>query len=493
MKKKILIGFLTSIAFVSCTEDYLDVKPNEFVTPEQVGEVAVYDPSILNGFLSGVYSTMYTNGVGGTTDHDDFGQKGIDIYTDMLCGDMALSRSAYGWYRSLTQLTSTVDFTRNENYKPWRYYYRIIFGANNVIKAQGGNNVVPPTEGGRHALGQAKALRAYGHFYLQNLYANDYIANEKSIPLKISSDNNSQPRVTSKEIMDQVIKDLEEAIVLLEGFNRPSKTSVDQNIAKALAAYAYSYVGDAASLAKARDYAKDVADNSGATILSSTEVVGGFNDVGTSSWLWGVDLVTDMGFDLISWWGQMDVFSYSYQWAGDRKAMDNGLFAKILPNDVRRTQFNTTVASTASRYLLPFRKFYDPARVEGGQRVITTDLVFMRVEEMYLLYAECAAKTGQEDNAKDYLKALLSNRFTNAADYAYVDALTGQALLDEIYLQTRIELWGEGKSYLAMKRNKATIRRGTNHLSFQGVDIPYNDGRLTFDIPQAEILNNPNL
>jgi hypothetical protein len=42
-----------------------------------------------------------------------------------------------------------------------------------------------------------------------------------------------------------------------------------------------------------------------------------------------------------------------------------------------------------------------------------------------------------------------------------------------------------------MKRNKATITRGPNHLSFVGVPISYDDDRLTFEIPQAEIQNNP--
>jgi hypothetical protein len=74
---------------------------------------------------------------------------------------------------------------------------------------------------------------------------------------------------------------------------------------------------------------------------------------------------------------------------------------------------------------------------------------------------------------------------------AYVDGLSGQALKNEIYLQTRIELWGEGKSYLAMKRNKATITRGSNHLSNVGIPIPYNDNRLTLEIPQSEVQNNP--
>ena len=88
------------------------------------------------------------------------------------------------------------------------------------------------------------------------------------------------------------------------------------------------------------------------------------------------------------------------------------------------------------------------------------------------------------------LSTYLAQRIT---DVTYLNALTGQALLNEIYFQTRVELWGEGKSYLAMKRNKATIKRGSNHLFEAGNSFNYNDDKLTFVIPQAEVLNNPNL
>ena len=181
----------------------------------------------------------------------------------------------------------------------------------------------------------------------------------------------------------------------------------------------------------------------------------------------------------------MDVFTYSYQWAGDRKAIDKGLYDQIPANDARKVQF---YPSSGGYYLIPLNKFYHPDRQIGGQRNITTDYVYMRVAEMYLLHAEASAMTGDEASAKTSLKALLNQRIPDAS---YVDGLSGQALLDEIYLQTRVELWGEGKSYLAMKRNKATIQRGSNHLSFVGVSISYDDERLTFEIPQSEIQNNP--
>jgi hypothetical protein len=214
----------------------------------------------------------------------------------------------------------------------------------------------------------------------------------------------------------------------------------------------------------------------------------GFNNVGTASWMWGVDITLAQGLDLISWWGQVDQFTYSYAWAGDPKTIDRNLYDAIRADDIRKNQFPSPTA--ANFKLQPVNKFWDPARTVAGQRQITTDLIYMRADEFYLLNAEAKARSGQDGAAKTALKAFLANRIT---DVTYIDALAGQALLNEIHLQTRIELWGEGKSYLALKRNKASVTRGSNHIFDAGNTFQYSDPKLTFVIPQAEVLNNPNL
>jgi hypothetical protein len=77
-------------------------------------------------------------------------------------------------------------------------------------------------------------------------------------------------------------------------------------------------------------------------------------------------------------------------------------------------------------------------------------------------------------------------------DGAYLDAMSGTTLQKRNYLhKLELNFWGEGKSYLAMKRNKATTTRGSNHLFFAGDSFQYNDAKLTFEIPQNEVLNNP--
>lgn len=75
---------------------------------------------------------------------------------------------------------------------------------------------------------------------------------------------------------------------------------------------------------------------------------------------------------------------------------------------------------------MPINKFFAPARTVEGQRDVVTDLVFMRVDEFYLLSAEAAAKSGDETSAKNRLKQLLTIRLGSAANAdAYVDPLSG--------------------------------------------------------------------
>lgn len=485
MKNRILLSVLAgAVSLVGCSDDFLETEPTEFVSSDQITDATELNPDLQQGAISGLYTTMFTPGSGGTTRHDDYGQKGYDMYGDMLSADMVLGGLTYGWYSYISELRSTVDFTSNANYQVWRYYYRVIFGANTIIDNLGGNDAELDTATARHYMGQARAMRAYGYFYLAQYFSEGYNPSQPILPIYTDTQTPNQPLSTTQEVYDLIVSDLNLSIELLADFQRMQKREVDATVAKGLLAYAYAAMGDDAMV---KDLSKDILDNGGFSLMTAEEVVGGFNDVSTPGWIWGVDITLDNGLDLVSWWGQLDVFTYSYAWVGDIKAIDDDLFAAIADEDIRKTQFEDVYEIGQ---LAPVNKFYAPGRTIGGQRSVTTDYVYMRIAEFYLLHAEASAKTGDEVSAKASLKALLEQRIPDAS---YVDALTGQELLDEIYLQTRIELWGEGKSYLAMKRNRATITRGANHLSFPGQSFSYDDDRLTFDIPQSEIQNNPNI
>jgi len=483
---------LLLLANYGCSDEFLETAPTSELTQEQIAEAAKNNPEVVSGSLAGIYTTMFETGTGGTDlDHNDFGQKGYDIFSDILSGDIALSKNTYNWYNGIAKMTSTVDFTNNDNYKPWRYYYRIIRASNGVIDALGGNDIVPENDENKYLMGQAKGLRAYAYFYLTQLFQNKLDLGEKILPIYTDPSQPNQPKSTAQEVYDFIISDLTSSISLLETFNRTAKNEVNKYVAEGLLAYTYGILGN---YTEVKTLTSDIINNGGFSIVSRDEAsysysgdpVGGFDDASNPGWMWGVDITLDNGLDLVSWWGQMDYFTYSYHSFGDIKVIDEALYNQIPATDVRKGQFYNSPDS--DYHLSPWYKFYHSDREFRGQRNITSDYLYMRVAEMYLLNAEACANTGDDAGAITSLKALLNLRLD---DTSYLDALSGQALIDEIYLQTRIELVSEGKSYLAMKRNKATIVRGPNHLSFVGEPISYDDDRLTLEIPQSEVLNNP--
>jgi Fe-S-cluster formation regulator IscX/YfhJ len=485
--KLMMLSAIMSLTF-SCGEDYLDKSPEGgLITLNQLADAGAVNSDILIGTMDGVYTTTFNTGTGGTGGHDDFGQKAYDIFGDMLSGDMALSLSTYGWYRaSITELQCTQDFTYSDNYQVWRHYYRVVKNANIVIGTIGGTDFDPETDVNRYILGQALAMRAHSLFYLTQYESRDYMPDVEILPLYNENQNLGQPKSTTNDVYTFIERDLNRAIDLLDGYNRPTKTQVNKPVAQAILAYVLASKRNAWPEVAA--LTSEVMSTNGATLMSSGEVTGGFNNVATPGWFWGVDLTTDIGLGLISWWGQIDYFSYSYAAYGDSKAIDENLYNAIPADDARKAQFYDVAGSL---FLMPLDKFYDDDRVPAGASgTVTADYVYMRQAEMILLNAEALAKSGSDGPAREMLRSLMSQR---VPDTSYLDTLSGAALQDEIYLQTRIELWGEGKSYLALKRNQGTVNRGPNHLSFVGESMSYDDERLTFEIPEAELQDNVNI
>ncbi|MGB0375803.1 MAG: RagB/SusD family nutrient uptake outer membrane protein [Flavobacteriaceae bacterium] len=504
--KTLYVALSVAVTLIACEKDFLETRPTELVSAEDIQEASVLNPGLQAANVGGIYATMYQAGSGGTSGHDDFGHKGYDIYGDMLSGDMVLGAIIYGWYRSITEFQTTTDFTFTDNYQVWRFYYRVIFAANIVIDGlTSEDQPVPANADGRHYLGQAKAMRAWAYFYLaQYFQENPGNQSEEILPIYTNTQDPNQGLSSASDVYDLIFSDLEDstagAITLLSDFTRSAKSEVDVNIARGIAAYAHGARGTADDWTAVRTLTDAILADVGGNLMTASEVVydsatgtgGGFNDASIPGWMWGVDLTNDSDLGLISWWGVMDVFTYSYAWAGDGKSIDLGLHAQIAANDVRLGQFQGDIYGRPGMFL-PYGKFFHPNRTIGGQRAIDADYVYMRVAEMHLLNAEARANTGDDAGAQQKLTQLITARTSDGTDPYNVGALSGQALKDAIYLQTRIELWGEGKSYLAMKRNRATITRGSNHLSFAGDQFSFDDDKLTFEIPELEILNNPEI
>jgi hypothetical protein len=118
------------------------------------------------------------------------------------------------------------------------------------------------------------------------------------------------------------------------------------------------------------------------------------------------------------------------------------------------------------------------------------DVPLMRAAEMYLIKAEAFARMGGHDvQAATALYQLVKTR-----DKGYsMSTKTGQNLLNEIWFQRQIELWGEGFRFYDLKRTNQHLNRyrHTFFKSYQPKDADIGTASTNvnwqFLIPQAEI------
>jgi hypothetical protein len=492
MKNKIHILFLMVVCatvFSSCSEDFLNEEPSGYLTTDQLAEMAAKDPeSVLAPLVAGLHNTTFSMGSGGTSDHSDFGQKSIDITLDLMSGDMAMLGANYGWFSDVYNYIGQIK-THNDAYKPWRYYYRLIKNANEVLDLMGGDEAMPD-EALKIYFGQAKIFRAYCYFYLVNLYQHRYAdrKNSPGVPVQRTQVNlEIKGQSTVDSVYKLIISDLTQAIELLSDYKRTTKTVVDKYVANSYLAYVYLSMGENQ---KAVEAANEVINSNEFTLMSATDIIqSGFRSIDIPSWIWGVDLTIDNSPALPTFWGHVDYFTYSYSYAGDPKSIDADLFASIPSTDARKNQFNSSVSTLPD--LIPYYKFWDAARTPGGDRFWTNDEVYLRLEEMYLIKAEALARLNDDNGSKTALKTLLDLRDPAAA--AALSSYNHDQLLDAIYFNWRVELWGEGKSLFALKRFGKTSTRATNHMYLAGNSFDYDYKYMIFEIPEREQVTNPYL
>lgn len=480
---KITCALFAGLSLFACSNSYLDEHPNGYM---QQSELKASD---VKSLLDGMYLTQFQSGTGGTTDHDDFGQKSVDIETDVMSGDMSMPSNAYGWFTDADQLTGYAR-TAARTAKFWRYYFRLIKASNNIIDVLGGNENVPADDTNACYWAQAKAMRSFAYYNLCQIYAGNYSENKTVNVLPYYTTQKTDAALglsTLETVATNVEKELTQAIKILtdKGFSRNTKVEIDADVASGMLAYVKLYIGkydDAATLSAG------VVANYPQLALSNVTTTGFADQSKMDDWIWAVDVTKENTGQLASFWGQVDYFTYSYAYAGNRKVINSLLYASIPTTDARYGWFHKGTG-------LPWGKFYSPAYkasgTAGGDRTWLNDLCFMRSAEMLLINAEANFRAGHIPDAKSALQALLDERDPTIA--ATVATMTNDQLDAAIYKNWRVEMWGEGKGLATMKRYKKVVNRGSRALSFANTDISYSDKRLVFTIPEVEAVNNPNL
>ncbi|PIF33234.1 SusD-like starch-binding protein associating with outer membrane [Flavobacterium sp. 9] len=477
--KQVLL--LIVIVFLgACSEDFSEKKPTEFVDYDGATRTTENLMTLLNGIHRSLYITY--------EDQSQGGLGGLMQQTD-IAGDDVVFPITNGWFLQVYNWSALSNENSQDIRFPYRTYYRIIRNANTIINAT--DTAIGSGKDKNIVKGQALLYRAFCHFQLVQLYGKRYVNGETNsqlgVPIILTVGNGNFPRSTVEEVYAQINKDLDEANILLVGYVKLNNSHLNLKVAQGLKARVALTQGD---WQIAADYANKA--RSGMSLMSIADYGTGFNDYNNKEWMWGSHINEVQTQYFGNFGAYMSRNFNSTVIRSCPKAINSKLYAMIPSTDVRSTIFsvdgqhpNLSLASNFAKFPYTSQKFLSIST--GDSRC---DVPYMRAAEMYLIEAEAKARLGQAD------AATILFDFEKARNPEYVlSTNTGQALVDEILLQRRIELWGEGFRFFDLKRTNSSLdRTDSNHDSgiTNGVLIvPSGDKRWQWLIPKVEINANP--
>jgi hypothetical protein len=495
--KKIII-FLSAAALLTttgCKKDYLETKPTDQVDNSQVFTTTDNAGIALNG----IYRYMFERTT--TTSSNAQGKPGVGgilLGIDHMGEDVLQANAT--WFTSTGEGNWVAPRTDNSagTLYYFRTFYRMIGNANYIIDNIG-NASGSDAEKAR-VKAEALTLRAYSYSYLVQFYGKRYNAATKpnaqlAVPLLLSSSDTRMPRVTVEEVYAAITKDLEDAIAL-NSTSKVNKSHADVWVSIGLRARVALTMQDYPNAIK---YAKMLIDGGKYPLMDATAYQSGFNNApGMSEVMWAMMPILDQGDTFGSYFAQIAWNANTSYQRGSPKSINSALYALISPTDVRKKMWEP--APTAANFPLPLSTF---KRAPYMSRKFATkdisgpslgDVTLMRSTEMYLILAEAYAKSSQDVLAQGALFTLEAKRDPSAV----LSTLTGPALLDRIYVNRRVEFWGEGFRYLDLKRlnlplDRTVVPNYTPTSVANFMQVPAGDIRWEFFIPRSEIDANPNI
>ena len=479
---KIILLAVATLGISSCSDDYLETTPTDQVATPDAFSTVDNAWAALNGLHRIMYSQIFGVQAQG-------GQSGNMMYMDILGEDVVFTSGSNSWHRSSYQWIDHRNPTSSNVFYNYQFYYVIIGNANMIIANIDG---ALGAEADKHYIkAQALTYRAWSYFQMVQLFGERFVAGEANngpgVPIVLEPTTAVTPRNTVAEVYEQISSDLDEAISLFSGYSRANPSHLDISVArgiKARMALTQQNWSLAATLAnEARN---------GYALMSQEEYQAGFNDYSNREWMWGAHLIPDQTNYFYSFFAYMSLNYSSTAIRVNPKAIFSVLYDKISETDVRKTLWDPTGEDSENFQVPPDGSH--PPYINRKFRVANPDLSigdvpFMRAAEMYLIEAEALARNGSDAEAAAVLFEL-----ANARDAEYtLSTNTGNDLIDEILIQRRIELWGEGFRFYDLKRTNSDLnRRGGNHnASYAGnvLDIPAGDKRWQYLLPQDEIIN----
>ncbi|NIG52050.1 RagB/SusD family nutrient uptake outer membrane protein [Chitinophaga sp. Cy-1792] len=488
MKKylfKISILAAMLIMTESCSKNYLnDIKAeNGDLTSSILFTTKAGAVNALTGIYYILRSENY-NGYGGDPNNSgnltNRGLKTDQFFFDVRGNDIIPTTSWWGNEYNWAENSYGRIATGSRTLQVWDMFYKVINNANAIIKNIGG--VSDASDADKAALSaEAAALRAYSYFWLARVYQFTYAkdANAKAVPIYTTPGISGNPRATMKEVYTLIVSDLENAVAKLPA-DRDKKYRINKNVAAGILAEVYQELAmaDPSLWQKAIDNAKIAYD--GFPMMSNATYLAGFNDLSNGEWIWGFPVPVDQTLSYYSLFSFIDPVGGYYR----NIYINDGFVNLFSATDARKATF-VALAPNAN---YPYRK-YQTHKYQAKESM-SGDILVMRAAEMYLIEAEALAQQGKVSEGTDALYAIQSLR-----DPAYVKpaGLTKDQLIAAVLLERRKELYAEiGAEFFDLKRYQRPLKRTGTHWSVV-LDVPAEDERWLFQVPQPEMDANPSI
>jgi len=456
------VGFIT----ISC-DDFVD-------EPRPTASVGVTQAFETEDAVEAIFTGMYRrirqfNDDGG----DDSEAIGSILNTWNVKGNDFI-RPQFDWFVFEYRYLDITTATGRKTNLIWNQMYEMINTCNLVISEVDLSGF--PETSKLQFTAEARAIRGMAYHHLIREYGQAYTHGRDNPgvpiylePATVENAETGNPRSNVGAVYDVIIEDLEFASANLDQ-ERREKWEINSNVANGLLARVYLYTE---AYQKAADAANEARQG---FVFNPSQYQSGFQDISDTEWMWGAPQSNDQ---------TLFFGSFASFWDGSRYSriyVNPSFVENFTDNDVR----NTFSLETSGQFEGLYRTSKFVAAADFGE-----DVVLMRVPEMYLIEAEALARLGgtaNETEAANLLHELQSNRDSDVP----ASGNTGTDLIDEIMLERRKELYGEGgPDFIDRRRLGLGLTRDSIHTTIINLDVA--DRRYIYPIPQAEIDSNPEI
>lgn len=504
------LGLASAIGLTGCYE--MDTIPmDQYVTEGEKVAALEANPEIAQAAIAGI-TGLFSTFQQVQDSHLDFGFPSLMIGSDSRGIDLVSESTGYNWYSEQVEF-SDCNMNSRMTQLMWNHPYRQIFACNAALGKFNPDTEDPEMQ---FYLGQAYGFRAFDYFFLAQTYQFTYKGNEDKPCVMLITEKNEEEvaangcgRSTVAEIYAQIIDDCDKAISYIET-SGVKPEDVIENKPKRFFSLAAAYGLRARvnlvmnNWAEAQaDAEKAIAAFKGSRLSMDAAAKPGFGDINASNWMLGIAIATTdrvVTSGIINFPSHMGSLCYGYASVGAWRKVNVNLFDYIPNSDVRKGWFlnedgiSYNLSESQQAYCdankMPAYTQVKFAPFEGSLGTSTNgcDIPLMRIEEMYLIKAEAMAMGGDPAGGAGVLTEFVKGY--RDPKYSF-SAASAEDVQNEVWMQRRVELFGEGFSTFDLMRLKKPFdRRGAGYQADYTYNLAPDDPVLLMIIPQGEVNGN---